>query len=434
MKPEEILELRRRHLGGSLSVSYRKPLKIVRGEGQFLFDHDGRPYLDCVNNVCHVGHCHPRVVEAAQRQIATLNTNTRYLHDDIIDYARRLAGTMPDPLEVCFFVCSGSEANELALRMARTATNRSDVVVLDNAYHGNTGGMVDISPYKFDHAGGAGKPDHVHVAPAPDIYRGPHRTDDPEAASKYAAAVAGEIRRAVLGGRSVAAFFAESIPGCAGQIVLPDGYLEAAYEHAREAGVVCVADEVQVGFGRVGTHWWAYETQGVVPDIVTLGKPIGNGHPMGAVVTTREIADAFDNGMEYFNTFGGNPVSCAVGLAVLDVIEEEGLREHALAVGTRFRESLAGLADSHALVGDVRGLGLFIGVELVRDRESLEPATAEATEVINEMSERGILLSTDGPFDNVIKIKPPLVFSHEDASRVVQELDAVLSGVPTRAS
>lgn len=434
MKPEEILELRRRYLGGSLSLSYRKPLKIVRGEGQFLFDDDGRPYLDCVNNVCHVGHCHPRVVEAAQRQIATLNTNTRYLHDDIIEYARRLAGTMPDPLEVSFFVCSGSEANELALRMARTATDRSDVVVLDSAYHGNTGGMVDISPYKFDHAGGAGKPDHVHVAPAPDTYRGPHRTDDPEAASKYAAAVAGEIRRAVLGGRSVAAFFAESIPGCAGQVVLPDGYLEAAYEHAREAGVVCVADEVQVGFGRVGTHWWAYETQGVVPDIVTLGKPIGNGHPMGAVVTTREIADAFDNGMEYFNTFGGNPVSCAVGLAVLDVIEEEGLREHALEVGTRFRESLAGLADRHALVGDVRGLGLFIGVELVRDRESLEPATEEATEVINEMRERGILLSTDGPFENVIKMKPPLVFSHGDASRVVEELDAVLSGVATRTS
>jgi 4-aminobutyrate aminotransferase-like enzyme len=306
--------------------------------------------------------------------------------------------------------------------------------VLDSAYHGNTGGMVDISPYKFDHAGGAGKPGHVHVAPAPDTYRGPHRVDDPEAASKYAAAVAGEIRRAVLGGRSVAAFFAESIPGCAGQIVLPDGYLEAVYEHAREAGVVCVADEVQVGFGRVGTHWWAYETQGVVPDIVTLGKPIGNGHPMGAVVTTREIADAFDNGMEYFNTFGGNPVSCAIGLAVLDVIEEEGLREHALEVGTRFRDALAGLSDRHVLVGDVRGLGLFIGVELVRDRESLEPATEEATEVINEMRERGILLSTDGPFENVIKIKPPLVFSHEDASRVVEELDAVLSGVPTRAS
>jgi 4-aminobutyrate aminotransferase-like enzyme len=434
MKPEEILELRRRHLGGSLSLSYRNPLKIVRGEGQFLFDENGRPYLDCVNNVCHVGHCHPRVVEAAHRQIAVLNTNTRYLHDHIVEYAGRLAGTMPDPLEVCFFVCSGSEANELALRMARTATDRTDVVVLDSAYHGNTGGMVELSPYKFDHEGGAGRPEHVHVAPVPDTYRGPHRADDPEAATRYADAVAGELRRAVLGGRSVAAFFAESIPGCAGQVVLPEGYLDAAFGHVREAGAICVADEVQVGFGRVGSHWWAYETQDVIPDIVTLGKPIGNGHPMGAVVTTRAIADAFDNGMEYFNTFGGNPVSCAIGLAVLDVIEEEGLRAHALEVGTRFREGLAELGDRHELVGDVRGLGLFIGVELVRDRDSLEPATEEATDVINQMRERGILLSTDGPFENVIKIKPPLVFSHEDAGRVIGELDAVLSGVPRRTS
>jgi len=434
MNPEEILELRRRHLGGSLSLSYRNPLKIVRGEGQFLFDEQGRPYLDCVNNVCHVGHCHPRVVEAAQRQIAVLNTNTRYLHDHIVEYASRLAGTMPDPLEVCFFVCSGSEANELALRMARTATDHRDVVVLDSAYHGNTGGMVDLSPYKFKHAGGAGKPEHVHVAPAPDTYRGPYRADDPEAATKYAEAVAGELRGAVLGGRSVAAFFAESIPGCAGQVVLPEGYLAAAFGHVREAGAICVADEVQVGFGRVGSHWWAYETQDVVPDIVTLGKPIGNGHPMGAVVTTRAIADAFDNGMEYFNTFGGNPVSCAIGLAVLDVIEEEGLRAHALNVGTRFREGLAELGDRHELVGDVRGLGLFIGVELVRDRDSLEPATEEAAEVVNQMRERGILLSTDGPFENVIKIKPPLVFSHEDAGRVIGELDVVLSGVPRRTA
>ncbi len=430
MKPEEILELRRRHLGGSLSVSYRRPLKIVRGEGQFLFDEHGRAYLDCVNNVCHVGHCHPRVVEAARSQISALNTNTRYLHDHIVEYARRLSGTMPDPLEVCFFVCSGSEANELALRMARTATGRTDVVVLDGAYHGNTSGMVDISPYKFDHAGGAGQPDHVHVAPVPDTFRGPYRSDDPEASAKYAEAVREAVLRADSLGSPAAAFFAESIPGCAGQIVLPDGYLRAAYEHVREAGAVCVADEVQVGFGRVGTHWWAYETQDVVPDIVTLGKPIGNGHPMGAVVTTREIADAFDNGVEYFNTCGGNPVSCAIGLAVLDVIEEEGLRAHALEVGTRFRDDLAGLAAGHALVGDVRGLGLFIGVELVRDRYSLEPATQEATDVINEMKERGILLSTDGPFENVIKIKPPMVFSHDDADRVVEELDSVLSGIP----
>jgi len=417
-----------------LSLAYRTPLKIVRGERQFLFDDSGRAYLDCVNNVCHVGHCHPRVVEAAGRQMAALNTNTRYLHDHIVEYAQRLAGTMPDPLEVCFFVCSGSEANELALRLARTATGRSDVVVLDGAYHGNTGGMVDLSPYKFDHEGGAGKPEHVRVAPVPDTYRGPYRADDPDAARKYAASVAGEIRGAVLGGRSIAAFYAESIPGCAGQIVLPDGYLEAAYGHVREAGAVCVADEVQVGFGRVGTHWWAYQTQGVVPDIVTLGKPIGNGHPMGAVVTTREIADAFDNGMEYFNTFGGNPVSCAIGLAVLDVIEAEGLRAHALEVGSRFREALTELGDRHELVGDVRGLGLFIGVELVRDRDSLEPATEEAADVVNQMKERGVLLSTDGPFENVIKIKPPLVFSLEDAGRVVGELDAVLAGVHTRAT
>ena len=233
MTTEEILALRRRYLGGSLSLSYREPLEIVRGEGQFLYDVEGLDYLDCVNNVCHVGHCHPRVVEAAVRQISALNTNTRYLHENIVRYAERLAGTMPGDLEVCFFVCSGSEANELALRMARTATGCHDVVVLDGAYHGHTGGMVDLSPYKFDQTGGAGKPDHVHVAPVPDTYRGAHRSDDPEAGKHYAEAVAGEIRRAVLDGRSVAAFFAESIPGCAGQIVLPDGYLEAAVHSGR---------------------------------------------------------------------------------------------------------------------------------------------------------------------------------------------------------
>jgi len=429
MQTEEILALRRRHLGGSLSLSYRRPLNIVRGEGQFLFDEAGRAYLDCVNNVCHVGHCHPRVVAAAQRQMATLNTNTRYLHDHIVEYARRLVSTMPDPLQVCFFVCSGSEANELALRMARTATGGSDVVVLQGAYHGHTGGMVDISPYKFDGRGGAGKPDHVHVAPVPDTYRGAHRSTDPEAGRKYADAVGEQIRAAQSANRSVAAYFCESIPGCAGQIVLPDGYLGRAYDHVRGAGVLCVADEVQVGFGRVGTHWWAFETQAVVPDIVTLGKPIGNGHPMGAVVTTREIAESFDNGMEYFNTFGGNPVSCAVGLAVLDVIEEEGLRERAADVGPHLVTELRRLAGRHPLVGDVRGLGLFIGIELVRDPDSRDPATREAERVINDMKDRGILLSTDGPHENVIKVKPPLVFSRADADRVVSELDAVLDGL-----
>ncbi len=428
MNSDEILALRDRHIGGSLSVSYRRPLHIVRGERQFLFDTEGRAYLDCVNNVCHVGHCHPRVIEAAGKQMALLNTNTRYLHENIVEYAQRLSATLPGRLEVCFFVCSGSEANELALRLARTATDRRDVVVIDSAYHGNTGALVELSPYKFDGRGGVGKPDYVHVAPAPDLYRGPFRYGDPDAGERYAEGVAAQLTAAAAAGRPAAAFLAESVPGCAGQIVPPEGYLRSAFEHTRAAGAVCVADEVQVGFGRVGTHWWGFDVQGAAPDIVTLGKPIGNGHPLGAVVTTRAIADAFDNGMEYFNTFGGNPVSCAIGLAVLDVIEDEGLMENARVAGERFQAGLRELAASHPIIGDVRGLGLFIGAELVRDPDTLEPATAEASAVVNAMRERGILLSTDGPFDNVIKIKPPLVFTAADADRVVSELDSVLAG------
>ena len=428
MNSDEILALRDHFIGGSLSVSYRRPLHIIRGERQFLFDAEGQAYLDCVNNVCHVGHCHPRVVEAAGRQMALLNTNTRYLHENIVTYAQRLSATLPGQLEVCFFVCSGSEANELALRLARTATGRRDVVVIDSAYHGNTGGLVDLSPYKFDGCGGAGKPDCVHVAPAPDLYRGPFRYGDPDAGERYAEGVAAQLTAAAAAGHPAAAFLAESVPGCAGQIVPPEGYLRSAFEHTRAAGAVCVADEVQVGFGRVGTHWWGFDVQGAAPDIVTLGKPIGNGHPLGAVVTTRAIADAFDNGMEYFNTFGGNPVSCAIGLAVLDVIEDEGLMENARVAGERFQAGLRELAASHPIIGDVRGLGLFIGAELVRDPDTLEPATAEASAIVNAMRERGILLSTDGPFNNVIKIKPPLVFTAADADRVVSELDSVLAG------
>ena len=433
MKPEEILQLRERYLGRALSISYREPLKIVRGEGQYLFDEEGRAYLDCVNNVCHIGHCHPRVVDAAAGQMATLNTNTRYLHDHLVEYARRLAETMPGDLEVCFFVCSGSEANELALRLARSATGRRDVIVVEGAYHGNTTGLIEISPYKFEGPGGEGRPAHVRVAPMPDGYRGTYRYGDPESATRYAAAVADEIAGARADGREIAAFFCESMLGCAGQIVLPDGYLHEAYEHVRKAGGVCVADEVQVGFGRVGSHFWAFETQGVVPDIVTLGKPIGNGHPIGAVVTTRRVAEAAHTGMEYFNTFGGNPVSCAVALAVLDVIEEEGLQARAAEVGAHLKAGLMSLAARHAMIGDVRGLGLFLGIELVREAESLTPATREAAEAIELMKERGVLLSTDGPFENVIKIKPPLVFSRENADELVAVLDEVLGEIEQEA-
>jgi 4-aminobutyrate aminotransferase-like enzyme/Ser/Thr protein kinase RdoA (MazF antagonist) len=406
----DLLAARRAHLGPSLSVSYREPLHVTHGWRSRLFSADGRGYLDCVNNVAHVGHSHPQVNEAATGQMAALNTNTRYLHDNLVEYIERLTATLPPPLGVVFLVCSGSEANELALRLARARTGRDRVVVVDTAYHGNTNALIDISPYKFNGPGGRGKPAHVQVVPTPDVYRGGFRGAE-------------DIRDAAQG---VGAFFCESALSCAGQIILPAGYLRDAFNIVREAGGVCVADEVQTGFGRAGSHFWMFETQGVVPDIVTLGKPIGNGHPMGAVITTREIADSFANGMEYFNTFGGNPVSCAVGLAVLDVIREEGLQENAREVGGYLLERLRELHDRHAIVGDVRGEGLFLGIEFVRDRETKEPAAREASEIVERMKDRGILLSTDGRWHNVIKIKPPLVFSRADADLLVRGLEGVL--------
>ena len=423
---EDILASRRDLIGPSLSVSYRRPLTIVRGWMQHLYDADGRAYLDAVNNVPHVGHCHPRVVEAGRRQMAVLNTNTRYLHERLVQYAERLSATLPEPLRVCFFVNSGSEANELALRLARGVTGSRDTIVVDVGYHGNTNAVVEISPYKFDGPGGAGAPDHVHVVPTPDVYRGVYRGSSDDAGPRYAAHVAATVGRLAAGGRRAGAFIAESILSCAGQIVLPPGYLRGAYEAVRAAGGVCIADEVQVGFGRVGSHFWAFETQGVVPDIVTMGKPIGNGHPLGAVVTTPEIARAFANGMEYFNTYGGNPVSCAIGLAVLDVIRDEGLQGRARDAGGHLVNGLRALTSRHPLIGDVRGLGLFVGIELVRGRETREPAGTEAGFVANRMRDKGVLVSTDGPFHNVLKVKPPMCFSVRDADRLVSTLDEIL--------
>ena len=426
--PAELLTERRKRLGPSLSVSYEAPLHIVSGSREFLFDASGRRYLDCVNNVAHVGHSHPYVVRAATAQMNILNTNTRYLHDDLVEYCERLIATLPAPLRVVYLVNSGSEANELALRLARTHTNRTDVIVIDCAYHGNTNAMIDLSPYKFDGPGGHGCPAWVHKVRLPDVYRGAYRGDS--AGAQYALDVA-QAARFAENHRGVAAFFGESAVGCGGQIILPCGYLREAYAAVRAAGGVCVADEVQTGFGRAGTHFWMFETQDVVPDIVTLGKPIGNGHPLGAVITTQEIARSFANGMEYFNTFGGNPVSCATGLAVLDVIRDEELQQNALEVGDYLKRELRLLRDRHGLIGDVRGLGLFLGIELVRDRDTLEPAGGEASQIVERMKERGILLSTDGPFHNVIKIKPPLVFSIKDADFLVASLDSVLGDQTT---
>jgi 4-aminobutyrate aminotransferase-like enzyme/Ser/Thr protein kinase RdoA (MazF antagonist) len=407
--------------GTNLSLSYSDPLHIVRGIGAHLFDDKGRAYLDGVNNVCHLGHAHPAVVEAASRQLSVLNTNTRYLHPNILDLAETLGATLPEGLDVCFFVNSGSEANDLALRLARAFTGRTGTIVLEGGYHGNLTTLVEVSAYKFDGPGGAGSVAYVETARAPDPYRFPDIPAD---------VVAADTRRAsadlAASGYPPAAFMAESILSCGGQIVPPPGYLAAAYAHARSAGALCIADEIQTGFGRVGSHMWAFELHGVQPDIVTMGKPMGNGFPLGAVVTTRAIADAFANGMEYFNTYGGNPVSSAVGLAVLRTIREEGLQDHARSVGARLKAGLTELASRHKLIGDVRGEGLFLGMELVRDLETLEPADKEASYLVDRMKDLGVLLSRDGPLHNVIKMKPPLVFSMTDAEELLEKLDIVL--------
>lgn len=422
----ETLATRRRRIGRNLSIGYRDPVKVVRGWRQYLYDETGRQYLDAYNNVPHVGHCHPRVIEAACRQMSVLNTNTRYLHDTINRYAEALCATLPDPLSVCFFVNSASEANELALRLARTHTRQKDMIVLEAAYHGHTTGLIDISPYKHDGPGGSGAPDWVHTAPIPDGYRGLYKYGDAQAGEKYAVHVSEVIEKLKRNGKGVAGFIAETCPSVGGQIFMPAGYLATVYQAVRAAGGVCIADEVQTGFGRIGTHFWAFEAHNVTPDIVVMGKPIGNGHPIGAVVTTPEIAVSFDNGMEFFSTFGGNPVSCAVGLEVLNIVREENLQQHALRVGNCLLDGLRPFVERFPLVGDVRGSGLFLGVELVRDRVTLEPAAAEASFVANRMRDCGILLGTDGPFHNVVKIRPPMPFDETNTDCLVATMNNVL--------
>ena len=409
-----------------MSISYEKPLHIVRGFNQYLYDATGRRYLDTVNNVCHVGHQHPRVVKTAQKQLAVLNTNTRYLHENIAQYAEELLATFPDELSVCFFVNSGSEANELALRMVQTYSQQKDMIAVEAGYHGNTGRCINISSYKFDGKGGTGAPPFTHIVPIPDTYRGLYRRDDPNAAKKYARHAQKAIEKVKAEGRNIAGFICEGIMSCGGQIVLPEGYLAEVYGFVRDEGGLCIADEVQVGFGRVGEKFWGFELQNVIPDIVTLGKPIGNGHPLAAVITTQKVADDFTNGMEYFNTFGGNPVSCAIGQEVLQIVQDEKLQYHALEVGNYLKNGLKELQQKHEIIGDVRGKGLFLGIELVENRKTLKPATKQATYLANRMCENGILMSTDGPFGNVLKIKPPMCFNQSNAGFLLNTLDKIL--------
>ena len=422
----DTLAARLKYIGRNLSIGYRNPIKMVRGWRQYLFDDTGRRYLDAYNNIPHVGHCHPRVVEAAGRQMSVLSTNTRYLHDLINRYAERLCATLPASLSVCFFVNSASEGNELALRLARAYTGQRDMIVLEAAYHGNTTSLIDISPYKHEGPGGKGPPAWVHTAPIPDLYRGLYRSDDPEAARKYAGHVDDIIRELKGKGIGLAGFIAETCPSVAGQIFLPQDYLPEVYRHVRKAGGLCIADEVQTGYGRIGTHFYAFEAENLVPDIVVLGKPIGNGHPISAVVTTPEIAETFDNGMEFFSSFGGNTVSCAVGLTVLEVVLEENLQDNALKAGKRLLAGMKPFIKRYPIVGDVRGSGLFLGVELVRSRETLEPAKEEAEFIVNRMRDAGILLGTDGPFENVIKIRPPMPFDESNADLLVANMEQIL--------
>ncbi len=417
----DTLIARREGIGRNLSIGYDNPVKIVRGWMQYLYDDTGRRYIDAYNNVPHVGHCHPEIVEAARRQSQLLNTNTRYLSDLLTEYSARVAATMPDPLNVCYFVNSASEANELALRLARAYTGQRDMIVLEGAYHGNTTTLIDISPYKHNGPGGLGSPEWVHVAPIADIYRGKYR-DQETAGREYADGVGVIVEKLNSRGRGVCGFIAESCPSVGGQILFPREYLTAVYECVRSAGGVCIADDVQTGYGRLGKAFYGFELQQVVPDIVVLGKPIGNGHPIAAVVTTPAIADAFDTGMEFFSTFGGNTVSCAVGLAVLDVVQRENLQAHALKLGAHLLRQFSRLKDRFDIIGDVRGAGLFLGIELVRDHQSLEPATVEASFVSNRMRDRGILLGVDGPAHNVIKIRPPMPFSFVDADILIEML------------
>jgi len=422
-------ERRRALLGPGLSLTYDEPLHIVRGEGVWLYDASGRAYLDAYNNVACVGHCHPLVTEAIARQSRTLNTNTRYLHEHILDYAGRLVARLPGDLSVCFFVCTGSEANDLAWQMARAVTGGGGAIVSRNAYHGNTTAVAAFSPEELPERR---TPDWVATVPAPDVYNGPFRSED--ASRRYAATLDDAISALAGRGHRPAAFFVDTIWSSDGIFAAPAGYLADAWQRVRAAGAVCVADAVQPGFARTGDHFWGFEGQGVAPDIVTLGKPMGNGHPLAAVITTPDIAGRFAGESEYFNTFGGNPVSCAAGLAVLDVLEQEALQENARVTGGYLREGLRELQSRHAAIGDVRGAGLFAGVELVRDRETREPAPAVARAVMNGMRREGVLVGRTGLADNVLKVRPPLVFSRQPADRLVAVMDGVLAGVRFEAT
>ena len=414
---------RARHFAPNLLISYREPVTLVRGKAHWMFDPHGRRHLDAYNNVPHVGHCNERVVEAVCTQTKLLATNTRYLNELQLAYAERLTALLPEPLRVCYFVASGSEANEVALRLVRAHTGRKDLLVMEHGYHGATTGAVDISPYKWG-KGYVTKPDWAHKSLQPDVYRGAHHGDD--AGEQFAAEVEAQIARLATEGRSIAAYLCECLPSVGGQIVMPKGFLRRVYKAVRAHGGLCIADDVQTALHRTGAHCFGFEQQDVVPDVLVLGKPLGNGFPLAAVVTTEAIRDSFSHGPEFFSTFGGSTVACAAGLAVLDELRDGSLARNAARQGERILRDLGAMQREHEAIGDVRGLGLFLGVEMVLDRATKAPAPKLARHVKDRLRERRILVGTDGPFDNVVKIRPPMTFDDEATDLLLTEIAAIL--------
>ncbi|PDT27939.1 hypothetical protein CO660_19780 [Rhizobium sp. L9] len=425
--PKPTLLKQREAVLGKTYTFYNEPLELVRGRGSKVYDALGTEYLDCYNNVANLGHCHPYVVDALTRQASTLNTNTRYLHAEIVRLGERLSATLPSHLDTWIFVCTGSEANDLAVRMARAVTGKEGIVVTENSYHGNTSVVSPLSLIDYD---ARDRPAWVETVPPPNLYRGLYRLSDDDAGYKYAGHIDDAAQRLKEKGEGFAGLLTDSIFDANGALVPPDDYLARAYSAARRHGALTIADEVQMGFARSGTHMWGFQAFDVEPDIVTMGKPMGNGHPLAALVTRREIAATLQMKGGYFNTFGGNTVSAAVGNACLDVLWGEDLQGNARKNGGILKVGLDDLLKRHELVGHIQGRGLFLGVELVTDRDTRAPAKLAARWVRERMKALGVLVSSTGPFGNIIKIRPPLVFSDSDAARCLEALETALEEVP----
>lgn len=423
-KASEIYSKRQKYMGSSLSLSYAEPIHMTGAAFQYMYDNLGNSYLDAYNNIPLVGHCHPKISQVISNKVRKLNTNTRYLYEELTEYAEKLLSYFPQELNKVFFVNSGSAATDLAVRIANNYNQRNHFAVLEHAYHGNTLMAIDVSPYKFDGKGGKGKSENIIKLPLPNLFKGSHASTE-----DFVKNALNQLQKSIDSGNIPSAFLAEPISGGGGQVPLAPGYLKQMKPFLGQHKILMISDEVQTGFGRLGSHFWGFEMHEILPDIVILGKPMGNTHPIGAVVCKKEIADAFGNGMEFFSSFGGNPVSCAVGSKVLDIVEEEELQKNALVVGNYYKSKLMKLQSEFSCIADVRGQGLFLGIEF-QDRKG-RPGTKIANLIKNELKENFVLVSTDGPYDSVIKTKPPLCFTKKNVDEVISLLREILIKLPS---